>query len=307
MPLEEASATKPFMFPIALRPQLVLIHGLHSSPQEFSLLKRILDARQVEFHCLQVPGYTHGLGEPRMDWRDWLRSARAALDARYASTDSLVIGGLCVGGALAAGLARDDDRICGVVLMSPTFAYDGWAIRRWMSLRAIAYRTGLDRWISIREREPFGIKNLKMRSRVQAELAAGGQSSIGPGRLPLRAIRETERVYAASVAWLSDLRVPLLVMHARDDEIATLASVRNVVCRAGPLARLLVFEDSFHMITIDNDRKRVANALADFVGAPAAEASAPPSQSMQQARSKRARRGVPPPSTDIEERANDHL
>ena len=288
-------------------PRLVLIHGLHSSPREFSLLERVLTSRQVEFECLEIPGYTVGAAAPRLDWRDWVHSAKAALNARYASTEALVLAGLCVGGAIAASLARDDDRICGLVMMSPTFAYDGWSITRWMKLRAIAYRTGIDRWISVREREPYGIKDPKMRRRVQEELAGGELSSIGPMRLPLRAIRETERLYAASVSWLSGLRIPLLVMHARDDEISTVSSVRHVVGRCGPLARLMILEDSFHMITIDKDRQRVAHALADFIGAPCAEAAVPPSDRMRLARAARAHRFTTSPSTDTEDRANDNL
>lgn len=290
----------------SVRPKLVLIHGLHSSPQEFSLLARTLRSRQVAFDCLEIPGYTVGIDPPRLDWQRWVRAAKDALDERYAPNESIVLGGLCVGGAIAAALARDDERICGLVMMSPTFVYDGWSISRWMKLRAVAYRTGIDRLLSFREREPYGIKNLKMRRRVQDELAAEGYSSIGPMRLPLRAIRETERLYAASVSWLSSLRIPLLVMHARDDEIATLSSVKEVVARCGPLARLLVLEDSYHMITIDNDRKRVAHALADFVGAPAAEPAAAPSDRMMLAREARARRFRDSPHTDTEERANDY-
>jgi len=288
-------------------PKLVLIHGLHSSPQEFSLLRRTLASRQVAFDCLEIPGYTRGDGTPRLDWRAWVASAKAAIDARYRPTEPLVLGGLCVGGAICAALARDDERICGIVLMSPTFAYDGWAISRWMTLRAIAYGTGIDRWLSIREREPYGIKNAKMRHRVLEEFAVGAHSSIGPMRLPLRAIRETERLYAASVRWLSELNIPLLVMHAREDEIATVTSVRKVVGRCGPLARLLILEDSYHMITIDNDRNRVAHALADFVGAPTGESAAPPSEAMTLAKQARARRFVARPDTNPEEQANDHL
>lgn len=265
-------------------PTLVLIHGLQSSPKEFSLLQRILTSRQVSFHCLEIPGYTLGMGESQLRWQDWVQSAAAALNARYGRSDSLILGGLCVGGAIATALARNDARVCGLVMLSPTFAYDGWAISRWMKLRTVAYRTGLDRWISVREREPYGIKNPKMRCRVLEEFASRGHSSIGPMRLPLRAIRETERLYAASVSWLSSLRIPLLVMHAREDEIATVASVRRVMGRSVPLARIEVLEESYHMITIDDDRQRVAHALADFVGAPAQEAVAPPSDRMIEAR-----------------------
>lgn len=255
-------------------PTLVLIHGLFSSPLEFALVSQILRSRGVRFEFLEIPGYTLADRRRPTSWRDWLQAASAALDARYGPDEPIVLGGLCVGGALAAALATSvaaqarPQRVCGVAMLSPTFEYDGWSLTPWRHLRRLGYALGLSRWITIREREPFGIKNPKIRKWVVREFEASDLSSIGPSRLPLWGLRESERLHAHVRPLLRALPVPLLVLHAREDEIASVAGVERWTSALGSSARLIVLEHSYHMITIDNDRQRVAHELADFVGAP---------------------------------------
>ena len=251
-------------------PTLVLLHGLFSSPMEFSLLTRILQSRGVAYECLEVPGYTNPGKHYGPTWRHWLDAAGAALDAKYGPDQPIVIGGVCVGGALAAALAAGSrrQRIVGVAMLAPTFAYDSWAIGGVQRYRRLAYALGFDRWLKVREKEPFGLKNLKTRGWIQQELAERKDSAVGPAALPLRGIRETERLYAHVQKLLATIEAPILVLHAREDEVATLASVERVLATLAPgKAELVVLEHSYHMITLDNDRQRVAHELADFVGA----------------------------------------
>ncbi len=258
----------------AALPTLVLIHGLFSSPLEFALTSQLLRSRGVRFDCLEIPGYTLADRGRPSSWRDWLHVASAALDARYEPQEAIVLCGLCVGGALAAALAAEarQQRVCGVAMLSPTFDYDGWSLSRWRHLRRLGYALGLARWITVREREPFGIKNPKIRKWVVREFERSDVSSIGPSRLPLWGLRESERLHAhvrpLLRTLLRTLAMPLLVLHAREDEITSLASVAAWVAELGDRAWLVTLEHSYHMITIDNDRQRVAHELADFIGAP---------------------------------------
>jgi len=81
-------------------------------------------------------------------------------------------------------------------------------------------------------------------------------------------------------ARLKDLHCPLLVMHAREDEITRLESVQRLFDALPTRDKeLAVLENSYHMVTIDNDRQEVASLLAQFVKrlapAPAAETTLP--------------------------------
>ena len=65
---------------------------------------------------------------------------------------------------------------------------------------------------------------------------------------------------------LEQINCPLLIMHAREDEITSLRSVDELFESLRLKDKeLAVLENSYHMITIDNDRHQVARLLEQFV------------------------------------------
>jgi len=259
---------------------VLLFHGLLSSPQEFGLIAHTLRSRGLVHEAVTVPGYTLASDPVAPDWRRWRDAAVAVVESRVSCDEPVVLGGLCMGGVLAAAAALDSRRrVAGLVLMSPTFTYDGWGLSPIRHLRHLGYWTGLDRYFSVTEREPYGIKNPKIRKWVARELEQRAQSAAGPARVPLRALREAERMMAAVRARLKDLDCPLLVIHAREDEITRLESVQRLFdALQARDKQLAVLANSYHMVTIDNDRQQVAALLARFVQrlAPSAAAQASP-------------------------------
>lgn len=248
-------------------PLLLLLHGLYSSPQEFALISPMLRSSGLGHEAPTLPGYTLARDAVSPSWHRWREAAVAAVDARVGVDEPVVLAGLCMGGVLAAAAALDSHRrVAGLVLISPTFTYDGWALSPIRHLRHLAYWTRLDRFFSVAERQPYGIKNPKIRKWVVRELEQRAQSAVGPSRIPLRALREGERMMKEVRMRLAELACPLLVIHAREDEITRLASVRRLF-DALPLRdkELTVLENSYHMVTIDNDRQQVAALLHQFV------------------------------------------
>jgi carboxylesterase len=154
----------------------------------------------------------------------------------------------------------------GLTMLSPSFAYDGWAVSRWRYLRGLGYFLRLGRYIKLSERDPYGIKNPRLRALVAREMRERASSAAGPARLPLWGLEQAERLTRYVRARLGEFDRRLLVMHAREDEISTLDSVRRVLDSLDcPGDSLVVLENSYHMITIDNDRHRVVEELARFV------------------------------------------
>ena len=242
----------------------------------------MLRSRGLRHEAVTVPGYTLTQDPAAPNWRHWRDAAVAAIDSRVGADEPVVLGGLCMGGVLAAAAAIESRRrIAGLVLISPTFTYDGWGLSPIRHLRHLGYWTRLDRFFSVAEREPYGIKDPKIRKWVVRELEQRAQSAAGPARIPLRALREGERMMAEVRARLAELECPLLVIHAREDEITRLDSVRRLFDALPARDKeFAVLENSYHMVTIDNDRQEVAALLAQFVKrvAPAAQAvpSLPP-------------------------------
>jgi carboxylesterase len=258
---------------LPLPPPLLLFHGLLSSPQEFGLIAHTLRRQEIMHHALEVAGYSLAGRRAAPDWQQWQCAATDAVIAAAGDSQPVILGGLCMGGMLAATLALAmPQRVAGLVMMSPTFAYDGWGMSPVRHLRHLGYWTGLDRFFSVKEREPYGVKNEKVR-----ELQEGAVSAAGPARVSLRALREADRMLAFVRSRLASLDCPLLMIHARDDEITTLDSVRRVFDALPiPDKQLVMLEDSYHMITIDNERQRVAALLSGFARRVAASSGAAP-------------------------------
>jgi carboxylesterase len=249
--------------------RLVLFHGLASSPKEFGFLVHPLRRHGVRLVTPEVPGYSAGVLDDAARWQDWVAAAARCLDQLEAeSSEPYVLGGLCTGAMLALAVAVQRQRcgLRGLALLSPLFAYDGWALPWWYALRPIAYATGLTRLFAMREREPYGLRNERMRALIRQQIAAGETSLAGPGSVPLSVVRESERLSAHVRTRLPELAHPVQVQHAREDEICSLASVREALARVPTgLLSLHVLENSYHMVTADNDRHLVADRLSAFL------------------------------------------
>jgi carboxylesterase len=249
--------------------RLVLIHGLASTPQEFALIKHPLRRAGIELTCLEIPGYTHGSeGRAHATWRDWLIGATRELD-RLAESDHrpMVIGGLCTGALVAAALVLERPSLArGLVMLSPSLSLDGWGLPWWYRLRYLAYGLGLSHRFAMREREPYGVKNERMRQWMRAQIEESAVSPVGPATVSLHAVRESERLSRAVRSLLSGLAIPARVLHARDDEICSLRSAQSAIAGAPrELVETVVLENSFHMITLDDDRARVVAVMREFM------------------------------------------
>jgi len=274
----ERVAVQPFPMPTMKSPDLawagrtsriVLFHGLASSSKEFGFLTHPLRRNGVRLVAPELPGYSAGTLHDGATWQDWVDAAGRWLDEfELQSSEPYVLGGLCTGAmlALATAAGRTRPAMRGLALLSPLFAYDGWALPWWYALRPLAYNLGLTHLFAMREREPFGLRNERMRALVRQQIASGETSLAGPASVPLRVVRESERLSAHVRTLLPAIAQPVQVQHARDDEICRLASVRRALATVTTgLLSLHVLENSYHMITADNDRHLVAERLSDFL------------------------------------------
>jgi carboxylesterase len=244
---------------------ILLFHGLLSSPQEFGLIAHSLRSKGLSHEAVTIPGYTLDSGLAP-DWRRWRAAGAQVIHTQVPGNAPVILGGLCMGGVLAAALAlQAPGRIAGLVLMSPSFDFDGWGVSPLRYLRRIGYWTGLDRFFSVAEREPYGVKNARIRDWIKRELHERRQSAAGPARVPLRALREAERMANDVRARLHELTCPILMIHAREDEISSLGGVMRLFDALPQTDKeLVVLENSYHMITIDNERQQIPALLDRF-------------------------------------------
>jgi carboxylesterase len=93
-----------------------------------------------------------------------------------------------------------------------------------------------------------------------------GSSAAGARDLPLPAIYEAYRLMRRVRRSLPAIGQPALILHAAEDEMASVRSPNLLAARLGSARiRKIIFDNSYHMLTLDNDREAVAHASIDFI------------------------------------------
>jgi len=256
----------------------MLLHGLASSPQEFSAIRNTLLREGVAIHTPELPDYSATGPMRPHSWRNWVAAGQRELHRLSDSRGPVVLGGLCIGAVLALALAQaNPKRVAGLILLSPTLYYDGWGLSRLLHLRHIGYLPGLRRWIKIAEQEPYGVKNPQIRKWIAREMRERRLSGAGASHLPLWAIHEAERLIRHVRLSLPHILAPTLILHAREDEVTSLRSPELLMRHlAAADKRMVVLENSYHMITLDNDRHTVVAEITRFIHRLTANETLPP-------------------------------
>lgn len=247
-------------------PAVLLLHGLWSSPSELLPVANSLRRAGYRVESPEIDGYTYAAGARVRSWRKWLQAALAAFDALAAEHESVFVGGLCVGSMLSLAVAaKRPGQVAGLAVLSPSVFFDGWGVPWLTRLRHIGYYTPFRYFWKVPEKEPFGVKNPLVRRWIAREMAQRQVSSAGAAWLPLAGLHESERLTGFVKSALADILAPALIVHAREDEVSTLRSPEYLIERLGSrVKQLRVLENSFHMITLDNERQQVTAAVTAF-------------------------------------------
>jgi len=262
------------------RPAALLLHGLSGSPVEMHHLARSLRHAGFSVHIPAVPGYAFGTRANAFDtgtWEQWTAYASGMLDVLYRKHGRIYVAGLCIGAVLALRLAIEHpERIRAISLISTTLHHDGWAVPWYRRFVRLACHTPLRRRAKLHERFPFGLKNERLRERVARAMRTEGSSAAGAEFLPLSGMHQAYRLSGSVRRNIRSVTAPALVLHALDDDVA---STRNAefVARGinNPDVRTVLYRDSYHILTMDNDKDSVADETIAFFRRHGARVMAP--------------------------------
>lgn len=243
---------------------VLLIHGLGGTPVELRFVAQGLARAGYTVLCSQLAG--HG-GTPeelrRSTWPEWYASVEAAHDRLREHCDIVVAGGLSMGCILALLLAQNRPQgVQGLLLLAPALKLDGWAMP-WHS-RLLQYvrptRVRLE-W-DVAEREPYGIKDERMRALVVSGMQSG---EAGTYSTPLRSFANMNALVAVVKKGLGRVRQPAFIVHPRDDDMASLKNTHYLQSNLGGLVETLILDDSYHIVTLDQQRHLVVETSERFV------------------------------------------
>ena len=239
---------------------VLLLHGLTGSPYEVRHVAEECHRRGAR--CLGPVMAGHG-GDPRallgLGWRDWVEGARREL-RRLEAARRVVVVGCSMGALVACALAHSERRVDGIALLAP-------ALHLTAAGRLAAF---LDR------RTPLGRLGVLVSKAGGSDVRDPAQRRDNPSMraVPLRAVGELVELGRHVDRLLPQITTPALVVAARHDHTVRLSGARRIAERIGSApARLVVLEQSFHLVGIDVERDRCGGEVSAFLERVAAGAA----------------------------------
>lgn len=250
---------------------VVLLHGLCSSPQELLSVDEAVKGAGYATVSMHIPGYSFEqtknkqVAKSFQGWIDFVEGEVYKLKAKY---PRVVLAGISAGANVALGVAvKNSALIDGLVLMSTPLILDGWNIPFYHFLFPLALYTPIGWLWNYEEKPPYGLKNERIRAWVAKDLKARRLSSAGASVLEVSHLREHDKLQKHLLKSMSSVTAPpTLVLHASEDEVASLENLRFIQMNwKTPIFRCHVLENSYHMISWDNDRAEVCKKTVEFL------------------------------------------
>ena len=251
----------------AVRPPVLLLHGLTGAPADMQTITRHLRHAGYTVAVPMLPG--HGVGERELlktGWRDWLAGAEAELMRLTAGGERAIVGGLSMGAVLSLALAiRHPDRVAGVACFATTLRYDGWVIPKGSWFIPIGARLPLVNRYRFKERAPYGIKDERLRAKMEELLKSGKIQEAGLDFMPGRSLAQNLDLIRWTKRRLAQVTAPMLIVHATEDDVTDIRNAEHLAAKVKGPVRKLYLDDSYHLVTLDRQRNHVARATLDFV------------------------------------------
>lgn len=252
---------------------VLLIHGLTGTPAEMKPIAKRLVKQGFSVMCPALAGHCGSMSDlKKSKWQDWYGSIERSFEALKAAGHAQVyVAGLSMGALMALILAAEKgERVDGIGLLSTTFFYDGWnmpKLRRQL-LMPIALYSPLKYFLSWQEMPPYGIKCERTRAMVHAVLEnrdALASEKVGIFSTPGVTIHESVRLIRAARKILPQVHSPALIVHATEDDMASVKNAHFVAKRiASRKVETFFVDDTYHVLTLDKRRDDVARRLAEF-------------------------------------------
>ncbi|OCG07081.1 alpha/beta hydrolase [Gilliamella sp. wkB178] len=250
---------------------VLLIHGLTGTPNEMRILANGLHKAGFTVYAVQLAGHCGTEADLcQTTWQDWYKSVQDGANYLAEHVDNVFVAGLSMGALLALQLAADrPEQIKGVGVFAPTFYYDGWSMPFWAKkfffLLVYFKKLGIFQKVSFIEKPPYGLKDERIRAVVSESMLSGDSGAAGLAGNPFPALAEMQLLAKHVRKDLAKVTSPCLIIHSGNDDIANIETNAKLVEKnVSGLKKLIVLNDSYHLVTIDSQRREVINESVSF-------------------------------------------
>ncbi len=198
----------------------------------------------------------------RTSWRDWMASARQGLAELGQRCDTTVVIGLSMGSLLALALAHEQpEQVGGIALLSTALVVSDRRLERYLPLLRATALLG--------PALPRPWRTLRKGGRDIADPAARADSPAYDA-VPLRSLVHLIRLQRHARRCVPAIRQPVLAIHAREDHTCPLDNVALLQRRLPAPPEVKLLARSYHVVTVDYEKREVADEVAAFVARVAA-------------------------------------
>lgn len=230
---------------------VLLLHGYNDTPQSVASLAQALHDAGWTVHAPILPGHGRTLQEfARSGADEWIRGARAELDALLASHEAVATAGLSMGGALAFLLAAERADVKAVVGVAP-YIQRPRILPRLLMLAQIA---------------ALGAKYVTGGGQRSVHDPAARERMIAYRYSTPRLLRELATVNRAAQDALPRVHQPAFVVQSTEDNRILAAAAAAAFERIGSADKhLLWVSGSGHVLTVDYEHERVEREIVAWL------------------------------------------
>jgi carboxylesterase len=225
---------------------ILLSHGFTGSPASIVPWGRYLAEQGFGVAVPRLPG--HGTTWQEMNrtrWEDWYARVQAELVALRQRCETVVVGGLSMGGALALRLAQQQGAdVAGLVLVNPAVVLSDPRLRLLPVLKhLVASVPG-----------------------IGSDIAKPGATELAYDRTPLAALHSSVKAFATVVRDLPQVTQPLLLLHSPQDHVVPPRSSSLVLSRVSSRdVTEVLLHRSYHVATLDHDAELIEQTSSEFI------------------------------------------
>ncbi|MBL8484361.1 MAG: alpha/beta hydrolase [Rhodocyclaceae bacterium] len=259
---------------------VLVLHDLFGNPEQMSSLCKALEDAGFTVHCPYMRAFGMRASEPYTvgSYGSWISRVLVEFDRVAQRYGSVALAGMGVGANLALRVAAERNRqVAAVVALSCALDLDGWNIPKHWKLMRLLMHTPLRRALRARLPAPMGVKSPLLRGDSLTRGWPLARVDDACADLPLDGLYQMRRCSRSLLRALPRVKAPVLLLHARDDDICSLRNAEQVVeAMPAGLAHLEVFDDSYHFLTLDAESAEVGRHAVAFLRhppRPAAEAA----------------------------------
>ena len=248
------------------RTGFLLIHGLGGTPVELRYVAQGLARAGYTVYCCQLAGHCGTADELRWStWKQWYASVEAAHDRLRQCCDTIIAGGLSMGGVLALHLAHQRPQdVHGLALYAPSLRLDGWSMPWYACILRMLRPFCIHIDYDMPEHEPHGIKDERIRKLVVSSMQSGDSSQAGTFSTPVRIFAQFNQMAAMIKRELKRIKTPTLILHPRHDDMADLGNTLEIQRKLSGPVESVILNDSYHIITLDRQRQLVVDRSVAF-------------------------------------------